>query len=92
MAEDGITQDELERSLKPIQSGLKESLRDNGYWLGTVLAESQSKPYRLDWARQRDADYGNVTVEELNQLAKEYLHKKNALLYEFVPEASEGEE
>ena len=89
MATEGVTQDELERSLKPIQSGLKESLRENSYWLSTVLGESQTKPYRLDWARQRDADYGNVTVEELNKLAKEYLNKENALLYELVPEASD---
>jgi len=92
MAREGITQDELERALKPIQSGLKESLRENSYWLGTVLGDSQKKPYRLIWARQRDEDYSKVTVEELNKLAKEYLHQKNALLYEFVPEASESTE
>ncbi len=91
MATDGVTKDELERALKPIQSGLKESLRDNGYWLGTVLGSSQEKPYKLDWARTRDADYGKVTVEELNALAKQYLTKKNALLYEIVPEAKEVE-
>jgi zinc protease len=88
MSTDGVTKDELERSLKPIQSGLKESLRDNGYWLGTVLGSSQEKPYKLDWARTRDEDYGKVTVEELNALAKEYLKKDNALLYEIVPETS----
>jgi zinc protease len=89
MATEGVTQDELERSLKPIESGLKESLRDNGYWLGTVLGDSQEKPYKLDWARTRDDDYGKVTVEELNALAKEYLKRDNSLLYEIVPEASE---
>jgi zinc protease len=86
MAENGVTQDELERSLKPIQSGLKESLRDNGYWLGTVLGSSQEKPYKLDWARTRDQDYGKVTIEELNVLAKQFLNKSNALLYELVPD------
>jgi zinc protease len=89
MATDGVTQDELERSLNPIQSGLKESLRDNGYWLGTVLGSSQEKPYKLDWARTRDEDYGKVTVEELNALAKEFLTKDNALLYELVPDSKE---
>jgi zinc protease len=86
MAENGVTQDELERSLKPIQSGLKESLRDNGYWLGTVLGSSQEKPYKLDWARTRDQDYGKVTIEELNVLAKQFLNQSNALLYELVPD------
>jgi zinc protease len=89
MATDGVTQDELERSLNPIQSGLKESLRDNGYWLGTVLGSSQEKPYKLDWARTRDEDYGKVTVEELNALAKEFLTKDNALLYELIPDSKE---
>ncbi|MDA8969553.1 insulinase family protein [Akkermansiaceae bacterium] len=89
MAENGVTQDELERSLKPIQSGLKESLRDNGYWLGTVLGSSQEKPYKLDWARTRDQDYGKVTIEELNVLAKQFLKKSNALLYELVPDPKE---
>ena len=89
MSSDGVTKDELERSLKPIQSGLKESLRDNGYWLTTVLGSSQEKPYKLDWARTRDEDYRKVTVEELNALAKEFLNKKNASLYELVPDSQE---
>ena len=91
MATEGITQDELERSLKPIESGLKTSLRNNGYWLNTVLGASQEQPHRLEWARTRDADYGNVSVEELNALAKEYLTKKNSLLFEIVPEEKKAE-
>jgi len=92
MATAGVTQDELERSLKPIESGLKESLRDNSYWLSTVLGSSQEQAYKLDWARTRDADYGKVTVKELNALASKYLNKKNALLYELIPDSKEKEE
>ncbi len=89
MAQKGVTQDELERALKPLQSNLKESLRDNSYWLGTVLGASQENPHVLDWARTRDSDYAAVTVEELNALAKEFLKKDNALLYELVPKESQ---
>ena len=92
MARDGVTQDELERALKPIESSLKESLRDNNYWLNTVLGNSQEKPHKLNWARTRDADYGKVSVGELNALAKKYLIKGNALLYELIPESSEEPE
>ncbi|MDA7888625.1 insulinase family protein, partial [Akkermansiaceae bacterium] len=92
MAEKGVTKDELERALKPLQSNLKESLRDNSYWLNTVLGASQEKPHLLDWARTRDSDYGGVTVEELNALAKEFLKKDNALLYELVPKESAKKE
>ncbi|MDB4538264.1 hypothetical protein N9230_06605, partial [Akkermansiaceae bacterium] len=91
-AEKGVTKDELERALKPLQSNLKESLRDNSYWLNTVLGASQEKPHLLDWARTRDSDYGGVTVEELNALAKEFLKKDNALLYELVPKESAKKE
>ncbi len=86
MASEGLTQDELERSLKPIQSSLKESLRSNSYWLGTVLNGSQEKPLKLEWALSRSQDYAGMSVDELNKLAKQYLHKEKALLYEIVPE------
>jgi len=89
MAQEGISQDELERALKPIQSNLKESLRSNGYWLGSVLAQSQEKPEKIEWAKNRDADYAAITVEELNELAQKYLRADNALLYEIVPTEKE---
>ena len=63
LAEKGATADELDRALKPILSGLEKSLRENSYWLNTVMAQSQEQPHRLDWARQRDADYESITLE-----------------------------
>lgn len=87
MATKGVSADELNRALKPVESNLKESLRDNGYWLGTVLGDSHAKPYKLDWARERDADYKSITVYELNNLAKKYLKKDNTLLFQIKPEA-----
>ena len=89
IATEGVTQDELERALKPIESDLKENLRNNSYWLNTVLGSSQEHPHRLDWARSRADDFGKVTVKELNALAKEYLKKENSLRYEIVPEPKE---
>lgn len=89
LAEQGATQDELDRALKPILAGLDKTLRDNSYWLGTVMSQSQEQPYRLDWARERDADYASVTLEEINALAKKYLRKENAARVTIVPEAAE---
>jgi len=57
LAKKGATQDELDRSLAPIVSTLEKSLRDNTYWLSTVLSQSQNDPKRLDLARERDKDY-----------------------------------
>lgn len=85
LAEEGVSADELDRALKPTLSNLKASLRNNSYWLSTVLASSQEQPYRLDWARQRDADYASIKVEEMNALAKKYFGADNALQVELVP-------
>jgi predicted Zn-dependent peptidase len=47
--------------------------RENSHWLGTILSQSQAKPYTLEWARERDEDYASITLEEVNALAKRYL-------------------
>lgn len=81
----GATEDELDRALKPVLSTLQKSSRDNGYWLGTVMSQSQSDPQRLDLARGRDADYGSIKLSEINALAKKYLAAENALLISVKP-------
>lgn len=86
ISKEGATQDELTRALEPRLSSLEKSLRDNSYWLGTVMSNSQEQPYRLDWARQRDADYKTVTLEEINALAKQFLGKDNTFRFEITPQ------
>ena len=73
LAQKGVTEDELNRARQPLLTSLKESLRNNGYWLNNVLARAQEKPEMLDWARSRLADYEAITTEELSGLAKKYL-------------------
>ncbi len=81
----GATADELDRALKPTLGQLEKTLRDNTYWLTTVMSQSQSEPKRLDLARSRDADYHSITLEEINALAKKYLKAENALLVSIKP-------
>jgi len=85
LAAEGASEDEFQRSLAPRLTMLKKSLRENSYWLGTVMSQSQEQPYRLDWARERNKDYDNMTVTEINALAKKYLGNKNAYRFEIVP-------
>lgn len=68
----GVTEDELTRAREPMLTAVRESLRDNAYWL-TVLARAQEQPERLDWARTREADIKAVTTADLAALAKAYL-------------------
>lgn len=74
----GTHRDELERAVRPILTGLRESERTNGYWLGAVLAQAQEQPQRLDWARSRYADNEAITVAEIDELAERYLDRKSA--------------
>ncbi|MFN6045406.1 MAG: M16 family metallopeptidase, partial [Verrucomicrobiota bacterium] len=85
LSKNGATADELDRALKPVLGILEKSLRDNGYWLNTVMSQSQADPKRLDLARNRDADYRSITLEEINALAKKYLSRDNALEVKILP-------
>jgi zinc protease len=91
LANEGATADELDRALKPTLGQLDRSLRDNGYWLGTVLSKSQLEPERLDLARDRRDDYEAITLEEINELAKKYLVADNALLVAIQPDPTDDE-
>jgi zinc protease len=73
LGSEGATADELDRSLKPTIASIEKTLRDNSYWLQTVLSSCQEKPEVLDLARDRSKDYASITLEEINALAKKYL-------------------
>lgn len=77
LAENGATQDELDRALAPALSSLEKSLRDNSYWLTTVLSQSQADPSKIDLARSRQEDYRSIQLSEINQLAKQYFSSNN---------------
>jgi zinc protease len=79
LAAKGATADELDRALKPTLAAMDKTLRDNSYWLSTVMMRCQEKPEILDLARNRKADYESISLDEINALAKQYLGKDNAL-------------
>ncbi len=85
LATTGASADELDRALKPTLGQLEKTLRDNKYWLGTVMSQSQSDPNRLDLARTRDADYRSINLTEINALAKKYLSAGNSLTVAIKP-------
>lgn len=86
LSQKGATQDELDRALKPQLASLEKTLKQNSYWLGTVIDGSQAKPYQLDWCRNRDKDYQKISLEEINALAKKYLTKKNTATFIITPQ------
>jgi len=87
LARNGTTDDELDRARKPMQATMEKMKRDNSYWLGTVLAQSQEDPTRIDLIRGRDADYASITPKELLDVAVKYLGQKHAMKVLIHPEA-----
>jgi zinc protease len=82
---DGVTADELERARLPQLTSIRESLRDNGYWLGSVVSRAQEKPEVLDWARTRLSDVEAITTDELSALARTYLGADQAFRVTILP-------
>ncbi|MEO7412224.1 MAG: insulinase family protein [Opitutaceae bacterium] len=85
LAQTGVTEDELERARQPVLTRTRESVRNNGYWLGSVLLRAQEKPEVLDWARTRIADLESITAAELSALAKTYLSTDRAFRVTVLP-------
>ncbi|MDF1826342.1 MAG: insulinase family protein [Verrucomicrobiales bacterium] len=88
---ESITEDELERAKKPQVTQIEEMRRTNRYWLGSVLESSQEYPERLEWSRTFVDDYRNITVEEVNLLAKEYLKEEAQVSIIVRPAVTEEE-
>lgn len=86
----GITDDEFQRAREPMLQQLVQQRRDNRYWLGRVLVNSQSQPYRLDWSRSLMDDFSGVKKEELEGLAKQYLGGDKAITFGLIPTVTGG--
>ena len=80
-----MTEDELLRAKEPTMTSLKDTLRSNTYWLNNVVSESQSKPWILDWSRERDDDYSSITVDEIIELARKFFTKENTMKIDIIP-------
>ncbi|HEY4301064.1 MAG TPA: insulinase family protein [Candidatus Didemnitutus sp.] len=74
----GVTDEELVRAKEPLLTSIRESQRTNQYWIGSVLADAQEHPDRLEWSRTRLTDTAGVTAAELSRLAADYLDPARA--------------
>jgi zinc protease len=82
----GVTEDELDRAKRPLLTSLRDSLRNNGYWLGSVLGRAQERPEILEWTRTRLADVESIGKPELDALAQKYLGADRVFRVTVLPE------
>ncbi len=85
MAAKGVSEDELERAIKPTLEQIKEVRRNNAYWLNSVMFHSQEYPVRLDWSRNMVDDFRSISVEDINSLARQYLKPERAIEVRVLP-------
>jgi zinc protease len=72
ISRDGVSADELVRSIEPIMTNIKEMRHTNDYWLRSVLVGSVNHPEQLDWSRTMLSDFAAITPEEITTLARKY--------------------
>jgi len=87
IVQNGITEDELQRSIKPILTNIKDLRRTNAYWLNRVLSGSKRHPKQLDWSRSIESDYGAITREEIMTFARQYLKNEKAAQIIVLPKS-----
>jgi zinc protease len=81
-----ISDDEFQRAMAPELAELKETGRNNTYWLG-VLRNCQERPSSLEGARSRETDYMSITKADVVDMAKRYLAPENAMILNLLSEA-----
>lgn len=73
------------RARTPFAERLRQSRRENGYWLG-YAAIAQSDEARLDRSRRAIAELQAATPDELTALARRYLTAEGMLRIRAVPQ------
>ena len=90
MANNGITQEELDRAVKPLISALEKNRVTNDFWM-EFLKNAQARPEKLRWRPADEARYRNIKLRDIQALAKRYLKRENAICMLVKPRLGVGE-
>jgi zinc protease len=77
LAENGISQDEVNRLSEPLLNQVRDAMRTNSFWLNSIN-DAQSNPEGLHSLRTIEEFYANISVDDLTALAAEYLQPEKA--------------
>jgi len=86
----GVTEDELQRAVAPAVTSVKETLRNNSYWLNTVMAGSARHPEQLDWSRTILTDYGSISAREISGMAASWLINEQSAMILVIPDPNQA--
>ena len=85
LAEKGVQEEELRRSLGPSLTSIKDMMKTNRYWLESVLTLSSRHPEQLTWPLSIEKDFAAITDVEISALAARYLRPDRAAKILFRP-------
>ncbi|MDX2109737.1 MAG: insulinase family protein [Verrucomicrobiota bacterium] len=86
LADKGLKDDdERVRAINPVLESLKETVRNNQYWLNNVLSPAAEYPQRLLWPTTIQTDFAAISDADLNALAHDYLSADRAVTITVVP-------
>ncbi|HEB70823.1 MAG TPA: insulinase family protein [Desulfobulbus sp.] len=74
----GITAEELQRNIAPIETSIRDLQRTNRYWLESVLVLSGRHPQQLKWPVTLRDDFASITREQINAFAQRYLQENRS--------------
>jgi zinc protease len=84
MAADSLTEDEFNRAIKPMLERLKSSDKRNSYWV-SILSDAQTEGMGLKRHLTRESDLQNMTVADVQALAKEVFKAEKAIEIHVLP-------
>lgn len=84
-----ITQDELDRVVKPQLASLGKKKRSNAYW-SAMLGKSQAEPDYLSMIRDAEKDIASVTLNEINALSRSIFGSGKGSTFFILPNAVPG--
>lgn len=84
-----ITDEDVERALRPIITASEKNLRTAAYWINN-LAKLQSDTTKLEMIRDQQKDLQSISADEIRELAKEIYGKDNANFFFTVPKENDS--
>ncbi len=87
LAADGVTDEELARSLEPVLTSIKDMVRTNRYWMESVVTLSSRHPQQLEWPMTIQSDFSSISPGEISDFAARYLGPENAAEILYLPAA-----
>jgi zinc protease len=87
LREKDVTQDELDRAVRPAKENLKRGMQTNQYW-ASVLMGIQLEPRRVEDLRRQASVYDKVTPASVRKSAQTWLVPAKAWKTTVVPDAA----